>query len=452
MNNKLILRNGDDSKEIICELDIETHCKFSGQDIPEYALEKTYKQVTWNLSVSSGNERPAYYTMRAFVERFLTATFSAHNSMRAGKKKNAILNTVWDNNFHAVANIYLVKGEKEIPITITVDSAQDGRGRVYSFWDAPYAVLKVNRREVKTKDLLVDGLVSILLKVGSPTFDIFRVDSKFVRESFSLSDSVKYALVNRTKYKFYYVDNEAKDIKRRDVLLNIKRISDTECAMEISQDVWGSISNEDLDSFIKAQKGTNHKKWGNISPRKLFIETVGREPSRAEIDLMVNFLMQNRTDKIVSDRAFQMFNEIVGKNKDKIFIDYKLDEEGNRLEVSNDFSHISGIYVRGMKIDWKINAKSEGRGSNRQMVNVMSFIPRDNSYSNPICIDNTNTNSPLGDQIATRILATMNDEIMMSRVSTVQGNIRNGGRDGRIIETENGLHRGTEIHDDGEEE
>jgi len=49
---------------------------------------------------------------------------------------------------------------------------------------------------------------------------------------------------------------------------------------------------------------------------------------------------------------------------------------------------------------------------------------QDGCWDGPICIDNLNDNSSVGDQFATRAIALMNDNIMLKRVHTLSRRLR----------------------------
>ena len=59
----------------------------------------------------------------------------------------------------------------------------------------------------------------------------------------SLSENVKYCLENRVPFHYFVNFNKV------DVRLNVQQISEKECAIEISDGVWASISNKELDKF-----------------------------------------------------------------------------------------------------------------------------------------------------------------------------------------------------------
>lgn len=288
----------------------------------------------------------------------------------------------------------------------------------------------INGKVFKTTEDFDSMLTTIALKTADLTYtntDI-TVWRKDVKTAIEIPVDIKYAITNRTPYSFYYIDNDKQDITLKEVLLNVKRISANECAIELSDGVWGSFNFEAMQLFIEAYRYSRRNAYSNISPRQLFVLSMGRTPSEAENELMIHYLMQNRTSDIVADRASKMLDDIVSKHSSKVFVKY------NDKKPNNVFSHIDYIKVRGIGCDWKIipNSKSKAIDVGRQAVKTRIF--RGNGYSDPICIDNSNNNSPLGDQIATRILATMNDEYMVSRIHTVSSLYREyeGRRDREI--------------------
>ena len=91
--------------------------------------------------------------------------------------------------------------------------------------------------------------------------------------------------------------------------------------------------------------------------------------------------------------------------------------------------HTRKIYVRGKLSDWCLTERKQKHGY--QLVSTFMFtlnetkIPLQHGYLNgPICIDNLNDTSSVGDQFATRAIALMNDHIIVKRVSTIDRRLR----------------------------
>ena len=59
----------------------------------------------------------------------------------------------------------------------------------------------------------------------------------------SIPEDVKYCLENRALFHFF------DDFKKTSVRLNCQQISDNEVAIEVSDGVWGTMTNKELESF-----------------------------------------------------------------------------------------------------------------------------------------------------------------------------------------------------------
>ena len=235
---------------------------------------------------------------------------------------------------------------------------------------------------------------------------------------------VVHALENRTPYRYF------RDGERIKVRLNTKRISEKECALEISDSVWIPIKNKDLDSFIKYHKESNNrsKKW-NLSPmnliRTLDIETYKNMSTSAE-KVMHHFLDQNRTQKLVEERAQKLLTEMEEKfpTKLKVFM-HKDSEDDNEPRKS--------MIVNGKLADWVIMPQRRvhnvhqsvevyavgGQGPNREHTVALGQY----DLKGPICIDNVHSNSSIGDQIVSRALALLNDHVAVQAIHTLKGYI-----------------------------
>ena len=233
---------------------------------------------------------------------------------------------------------------------------------------------------------------------------------------------VVHALENRTPYRYF------RDGERIKVRLNTKRISEKECALEISDSVWIPIKNKDLDSFIKYHKESNNrsKKW-NLSPmnliRTLDIEAYRNMSTSAE-KVMHHFLDQNRTQKLVEERAQKLLTEMEEKfpTRLKVFM-HKDSEDDNEPRKS--------MLVNGKLADWVIMPQRRvhnvhqsvevyavgGQGPNREHTVALGQY----DLKGPICIDNVHSNSSIGDQIVSRALALLNDHVAVQAIHTLKG-------------------------------
>ena len=239
-----------------------------------------------------------------------------------------------------------------------------------------------------------------------------------------VSPRVLYALENRTPYSFF---NEGRKINVR---LNTKRISEKECALEISDSLWLPISNKDLDSFLRFHRDRNNrsKKW-NLSPLnliKVLDPTTFLEMSESTIKVMHSFLDQNRTKKIVEERAQKLLTEMGKKFPTKLTLFNYYDRKA--------------LLVNGQLSDWVIIApeRNPDRASH-QLVEVYSIKnetgvegEKENSKSSvhqyyhmsgPICIDNIHNNSSVGDQMVSRALALLNDKQAVEAIYTIRSHL-----------------------------
>jgi hypothetical protein len=235
---------------------------------------------------------------------------------------------------------------------------------------------------------------------------------EYTMKSITYPSNVMYAIENRAPYKF------VKDLNWVESRLNVEAISMAECAIEISDGIWANISIKDLDTFVNAFKGQGSKrskKWRNCSPKKLWTMLMGKEPKETELNLMVEFLEQNRTQEIVEKRARELMDEMLVDYPDRIKI------------ISKD--NKTYMLVKGKVTDWIIT--DEAYKTQTQKVSTFLFTknkdkngrPFGNGYLYPrggICIDNVSTTSSVGDQFAARAFALLNDEMTLKLVSTIR--------------------------------
>lgn len=219
-----------------------------------------------------------------------------------------------------------------------------------------------------------------------------------------LPENVSYALENRAPYLFW------NDYEKHEVRLNAQLIGESEIALEVSDGVWGTMSVKAFDSFLNAHRyGSKRSKWAFISPRQLYVETVGKEPLDSEVKLMKSFLLQNRTSDLVEKRARELVHSLVEKYPYNIQIEEK---DGN----------ITTMFVRGKAWDWKLESRRiKATGTQ----DVQTFVYGHDTiapsvYRGPICIDNLASGSSIGDQFATRALALLNDTVVVEMVSTIR--------------------------------
>tara|TARA_R110001606_G_scaffold384858_2_gene547974 strand:- start:581 stop:1759 length:1179 start_codon:yes stop_codon:yes gene_type:complete len=228
-----------------------------------------------------------------------------------------------------------------------------------------------------------------------------------------LSEDVKYCLENRVPFHYYV------NFQRVDVRLNVQQISEKECAIEISDGVWASITNKDLikfcSFFLHDRKQSRYKYMG---VERLYTELMGVAPTDSDLELMKQFLMQNRQQDIVEDRAIMLLHEMASQHPERL----KLEMDGKIPEK---------LFIKGQGYDWLLsNTKFK---SDIQMVSTFVLMPIPEvkegkpltfdkckwAWKGPICIDNMSRGSSLGDQFATRALALLNDTHTIKIVNTI---------------------------------
>lgn len=227
--------------------------------------------------------------------------------------------------------------------------------------------------------------------------------------------NITYVLENRTPYNFYEFGAKI------EVRINTKLISETHAALEISEGIWGKMSIADLNRFVNtyANNSSRSKRWYRIAPKNLWLELIGEEPTESQMLLMIAWLKQNRTSKMIEERAKELL--------------YDLEKEYNNMLVVSHEEYMA-LFVRGEQADWIIADAERGMKRHHQKVNTYFWAGEDHGWQGPICIDNIHSNSSIGDQLAARGLMLMNDTNAGHMIYTLRGTAP-------IKETWDGKHR-----------
>jgi hypothetical protein len=265
--------------------------------------------------------------------------------------------------------------------------------------------------------------------------------TEYMFKMIALPENVQYVLENRTPYWFFDTGepDEWGQVHRTkiEVRLNTKMIATQKAALEISDGVWCPIDIDDLDKFVNYyyHNHTRGKKWAYKSPNKIWEMLVGTAPTDAQSHLMLEFLRQNRTDKMVEDRAKELMKSLTVKYPDRIkILEVPAKEEGKTAEI---------MIIKGKLMDWIIVEQPYKTAT--QKVKTYSFVSKEclsheisepdvlegrcnfkqfgariGMVKGPICIDNIHTNSSVGDQYAARALALLNDKITVDLVYTIK--------------------------------
>lgn len=221
---------------------------------------------------------------------------------------------------------------------------------------------------------------------------------------------ISHVLENRVPYYFF---NNGRKVNVR---LNANQISDDKIALEISDSVWGTISFKDLSKYLGHYlHGHNRGSWKFLSPQKLYFLLMGKEISESDSDVMIAFLEQNRTSKLIEDRAEILLEQTLAKykNKVKMLTDKKENEQH--------------LLVKGIDNDWMFSWNTNRKSAGRQLVSTsyLSTIEGDDTIPTAewrsVCVDNLQSNSPIHDQLVTRLLVCINDRMTKQRVTTMKG-------------------------------
>lgn len=229
-----------------------------------------------------------------------------------------------------------------------------------------------------------------------------RETAKLYYNVISTPAEIEYVLLNRIPYYFY------QDGRKQQVRLNIRQIGDEKAAIELMEGEWGPISFKDLKSYLSHYLyETKRGSWKFLSPEVLYAKITGKKQTESDKQVMRAFMIQNRTQKLVTDRANVLLEQTLEKfNKNLIHWE------------EDDTKH---ILVRGKENDWKFSydMKSSKQMGGTQMVST-SFVTNEFGTRN-VCIDNAQNNSSKADQLVTRLLVAMNDKVSKKMVSTMLG-------------------------------
>ena len=267
-----------------------------------------------------------------------------------------------------------------------------------------------------------------------------RMDT-YIKRLMLFPPNVMHSVENRTPYSFYDKDGS---MKKQEVRINTRIISDKECALEISDGVWANITVKDLNSFINFHRfgQKRSEKWG-VAPEYIWEKLLNYTPSTSQTKLMYAFLKQNRTQDLVEQRARELMIELGESYPTKIKL-FTYGEDIKKNARLADSKPLTGMLVRGMRCDWFILERRSGNQTTTQRVSTKRYVndilDSDSTnklrssgvtlqhWDNPnlvighmadVCVDNIHRNSSLGDQFATRAMTLMNDISSANRISTI---------------------------------
>ena len=261
------------------------------------------------------------------------------------------------------------------------------------------------------KEDVVSALAKIILRAIYVRSEEVLMD--YVEKVTTIPYNVLYALENRTPYHYFDYG------ERKDVKIDTKLISNTEVALQISDGIWAAMSVTELNRFISFYRHEKRraKKWVQISPRNLWKELLDETPTSSQEKMMLAWLSQNRTEKIVEQRAEKLLIDLDNEYPQITFMHWP-NEETNAL------------HIRGKVCDWIVSAN---RGMKRGHQDVSTYRVgkptagdgianfKGHALSHSICIDNLHNNSTANDQLAARAMVLLNDKAAKKMIYTLSG-------------------------------
>lgn len=259
---------------------------------------------------------------------------------------------------------------------------------------------------------------------------------KYIMSLLEVPPNVRYAIENKCPYYFYSEDGNPYRANKVEVRLTIKRISKTDCAMELSENIWCPIPIKSLDQFLNVYRNGKRqsKKWTDISPTNLWKELFGQGPSEGQRAMMIAWMLQNRTDKMVEDTAKGLMYEVARENDNVRTFTFQNEAYEDQKTVTR-----MGMLVSGTICDWVLLENTAAKTSpqrvsiycfhedsdndKRSMMDVNAKQFMNGTLRGPICVNNSVGNVSLGDQFVSRIFTLMNDKLALAKVGTLRGYI-----------------------------
>ena len=363
------------------------------------------------FQINEVNTEPTFDESRRELRRqyYVDENLETDNNRYDGTKNLLVENfcKVLDKNLPHV--IYT----KEVPFSYIMTFFINGFPFIFEKYDSRFKLMG----KIMTKKEALTAIVKTAMYGGTSKKeggDVFLFFSKYI----DTPNIIKRAIEERIVYRF--PQYEVTPVFQN-VLINVQKVGKKRYALEISDNVWGGISEKDLIAFIKIhshKKKNVRSKWWKIKPEKLWEYTIGEAPTKSQLNTMIQFLLHNRKDKIVVDKSIELVKSLTK------FKDIKISRRGPQLQV----------LVRGKEAYWYIHGeiKDTVHGGLQDVATTLitkclsNDIPWYSRFSGPdVCIDNLMGGSSIGDQIYSRAMVCMNDNISKNTVSTIQNKLRN---------------------------
>lgn len=270
------------------------------------------------------------------------------------------------------------------------------------------------------KSVLIAALARTIFK-SCFTDDAIELEN-FLIKHIQLPENVFYAIENRAPYYFHLDRGDGQSAKRIECRLKVRLIGENKVAIELSDGIWGELTVRQMNVYMNTYLGKSKQgTWSNLSPAELWERVMKRLPTESEEHLMVAFLHQNRTAKVVKERARDLMVHMESRYPDRIKINWGSPDK--LLDVSEKPTI---MYINGKCADWKLTdrgLKSQGQQNVSTFVYVCESDGSNGTWEGPICVDNLDNKSPTGDQFVTRALGLLNDNLLVERVSTIKGRL-----------------------------
>lgn len=248
------------------------------------------------------------------------------------------------------------------------------------------------------------------------------------------------AIVNKIKYNFLTSEGELVE-----TLMDIDTIGPNTCAVQLYTDIWVELDYRQAKMFVRACKGFSNK-YSAIPFQELYYNSTGEHLTSSQVSVIEAFMIQNKSSTLVTKRSMELVEKL-----------HKTFPNIHKAEIHEENQTRNGLYIRGRGASWLVTHHYDegshvlGRQNVRTEMLSHVMIPEKgvqneiladfekvsllglrgglvltdgvNIYNRggSICIDQTENNISLGDQIASRSLLLVNDIDNVDKVSTLRG-------------------------------
>jgi len=268
---------------------------------------------------------------------------------------------------------------------------------------------------------------------------------------------INHAIINKINYRFIKEDGVGEN-----TLLNVQLTGKDTVAIELYTDMWVDFTFKEIVMFIRACK-TGSNKYGAISYQELYHMQIGELLTTSEEKLVEAFLIQNRASNLVTRRSMELIDKlskqfknikklqifhrrpefrdeiqykglyVIGRGRWSVTHSYEDDQHVlGRQNVSTRFMHhiVPPLYMEDDVIENMLEENHllvENPEDKNQYFNITVgmevLTDGKNLYyqGSGICIDQTDNEVSLGDQIASRAMLLLFDYKNIKSVSTLRG-------------------------------